>query len=168
MRETGEWGEFFPMSISPFGYNETLASEYYPLSEEELKKFDGKWRDQLSHDKHIHTVQVLPISQYTVSVVGEHQAQANISDILNNVLLCSKTGKPYKILPQELGFYIEHGLPLPLMCPDARHLDRFTRKNDSTIWERKCDKCQSTVHTSFKPNRPEIVYCEECYKAEIL
>ncbi|MDD3302357.1 MAG: hypothetical protein PHN31_02295 [Candidatus Gracilibacteria bacterium] len=32
MQKTGEWGEFFPSSLSPFGYNETLANEYFPLS----------------------------------------------------------------------------------------------------------------------------------------
>ena len=31
MKKTGEWGEFFPSSISPFGYNETVAMEYYPI-----------------------------------------------------------------------------------------------------------------------------------------
>jgi len=31
MIETGEWGEFFHPSLSPFGYNETVAQEYYPL-----------------------------------------------------------------------------------------------------------------------------------------
>ncbi|MEK7529234.1 MAG: hypothetical protein AAB592_05700 [Patescibacteria group bacterium] len=29
MRETGEWGEFFPMSISPFPYEHTVAKDYF-------------------------------------------------------------------------------------------------------------------------------------------
>ena len=32
----GEWGEFFPASLSPFGYNETVANEYYPLSRDSV------------------------------------------------------------------------------------------------------------------------------------
>ena len=32
MQKTGEWGEFFPSWMSPFGYNETVASEYFPLT----------------------------------------------------------------------------------------------------------------------------------------
>ena len=35
MIETGEWGEFFSPSLSPFGYNETVAQEYFPLTKEE-------------------------------------------------------------------------------------------------------------------------------------
>lgn len=30
MKKTGEWGEFFPMEISPFDYKETVAQDYYP------------------------------------------------------------------------------------------------------------------------------------------
>jgi hypothetical protein len=35
MMQDGEWGEFFPATMSPFGYNETVANEYYPLSKSE-------------------------------------------------------------------------------------------------------------------------------------
>ncbi|MBU0626695.1 hypothetical protein KKH82_04680 [Patescibacteria group bacterium] len=38
MTKTEERGEFFPSSISPFGYNETVASEYYHLTKEEAIK----------------------------------------------------------------------------------------------------------------------------------
>ncbi|USN57470.1 MAG: hypothetical protein H6766_03385 [Candidatus Peribacteria bacterium] len=31
MKQTGERGEFFHPSLSPFGYNETVANEYYPV-----------------------------------------------------------------------------------------------------------------------------------------
>lgn len=30
MKETGEWGEFFPSEISPIPYHESLAQEYFP------------------------------------------------------------------------------------------------------------------------------------------
>ena len=35
MRERGEYGEFFPVDISTFGYNESAALEQFPLSKEE-------------------------------------------------------------------------------------------------------------------------------------
>jgi len=35
MQADGERGEFLPERISPFGYNETVANEYFPLSKEE-------------------------------------------------------------------------------------------------------------------------------------
>lgn len=35
MTKTGERGEFFPASLSPFCYNEALTQEYYPLTKQE-------------------------------------------------------------------------------------------------------------------------------------
>lgn len=43
MESTGEYGEFFPIKISPFGYNETLAHELYPLTEKEAREKGYKW-----------------------------------------------------------------------------------------------------------------------------
>jgi len=34
MLQDKQRGEFFPASISPFGYNETLAQEYFPQTKE--------------------------------------------------------------------------------------------------------------------------------------
>ena len=36
MMKMDEWGEFFPSILSPFGYNETVAQEYYPLTRESV------------------------------------------------------------------------------------------------------------------------------------
>ena len=35
-----KYGEFFPAEISPFGYNETVAMDYYLLNREEAKEKD--------------------------------------------------------------------------------------------------------------------------------
>ena len=45
MKSTKEWGEFFPTELSAFGYNETVAQEYFPMTEEEVKKQRWKWYD---------------------------------------------------------------------------------------------------------------------------
>lgn len=36
MRKTGEWGEFFPASLSHFGYNQTMNMIVKPLTREEV------------------------------------------------------------------------------------------------------------------------------------
>ena len=46
MRSTGEWGEFFPHELSPFGYNETVAQEYFPMTEGEVKSRGWNWHTE--------------------------------------------------------------------------------------------------------------------------
>ena len=59
MKSTGEWGEFFPHEMSPFGYNETVAQEYFPMTEDEvatMPKFEqwrsGEWLKRQSSIAH--------------------------------------------------------------------------------------------------------------------
>jgi len=35
MITTGEWGEFFDITLAPFAYNETVAQELYPLNNQQ-------------------------------------------------------------------------------------------------------------------------------------
>jgi hypothetical protein len=41
-----EWGEFFPVELSPHGYNETVAQDYYPLTQSEVLQKGWGWRDE--------------------------------------------------------------------------------------------------------------------------
>ena len=45
MKGTGEWGEFFDPQLSPFGYNETKASDWYPMTVDEALSGGWKWSD---------------------------------------------------------------------------------------------------------------------------
>lgn len=38
MKSTKEWGEFFPTELATFGYNETVAYEYFPMTEEAVRE----------------------------------------------------------------------------------------------------------------------------------
>ena len=46
MKVDGEWGQFFPPSISHFGYNETVANDYYPLSKTAALERGWTWYDE--------------------------------------------------------------------------------------------------------------------------
>ncbi|MEK7218801.1 MAG: hypothetical protein AAB728_05045, partial [Patescibacteria group bacterium] len=84
-------------------------------------------------------------------------------DICDHILRCTATGKPFKVIPQELRFYRSMGIPLPQECPDQRHLDRLAKRNEKRLWDRRCAKCGKDIQTTYAPDRPEIVYCETCY-----
>jgi hypothetical protein len=51
MQKTGEWGEYFPYSIMPFPYNETIAQEYFPLTKEEATELGASWNEDRKEAK---------------------------------------------------------------------------------------------------------------------
>jgi len=46
METTGEWGEFFPLNLSPSPYNHSFAQRYFPLSREESLRQGLDWFDE--------------------------------------------------------------------------------------------------------------------------
>ncbi len=164
MKSTKEWWEFFPTELSTFGYNETVAQEYFPLTEEEVKAQWWKWYDGENKNTYIGSHYVpLPISQYDERIVGYETATKNINEVLGWIIECEITGKPFKIIKQELVFYIENSLPIPTRHPDQRHKERMSLKNPRTLHDKICPECQKQIVTTYSPERPERIVCEECY-----
>ena len=91
-------------------------------------------------------------------------AQKNIDTLLAGVIKCEVTAKPFKIIKQELAFYIENKLPIPTKHPDQRHADRMKLRNPRELHERNCAECQKKMVTTYGADRPEKVVCEECYR----
>lgn len=165
MQSTGEWGEFFPHEVSPFWYNETVAQEYFPMTEEEVKSKGWNWYEGENKNTYIWAYySSLPISQYDERVVWFDTATQHINECLNWIIQCEVTEKPFKIIKQELAFYIENSLPIPTKHPDQRHQERMDLRNPRKLYERSCTECQKEIITTYAPNRPEKVLCEECYR----
>jgi hypothetical protein len=150
MQQTGEWGEFFPMRLSPFAYNESMAQVWYPYTQEQTKNQDLVWYEQ-------------PAQQQAAGV-----------DVLN----CQLTGKPYRVIPQERAWYQRLGLPIPSVCPEERRRLRFLQRNPRQLWQRQCmctqtdhghhGRCATEFATTYAPERKELVYCESCYQQEVI
>jgi len=157
MQNTGEWGEYFPIQFSSFAYNETLAQDHYPLTREEVLKNGWKWFDVPDQR-----------SQYMGPEVTLPDDIADADDaITSKILLCEVTRKPYKIIPQELKLYHQLRLPLPRKSFFRRHKERMKLRNPRRLWSRVCAKCSKEIETTYAPERPEIVYCDECYLASV-
>ena len=159
MKKTGEWGEFFPTSLSPFAYNETAAYEYFPLTKEETLAKGWRWKDP--DDRLSGTTKTIPADKLPDSISDIPD------DILNWAIICEVSGRPFKVVPQELKFYRRNGLPVPHLHPDERHKKRLALRNPRKLWDRQCAKCQAPIQTTYSPERPEKVYCEECYRKEL-
>jgi len=172
MRSDGEWGQFFPMSMSPFGYNETLANDHFPLTKEEAKKLGAKWQD----------------NDYNPDFQGEYyepdddiktyQDDSKANELLRGVLKCEISGKPFRIMPQELAFYLKNGVPIPRKHYDVRYMERFKTRNPKTLYHRQCmceesdhgheGRCPNEFETTYAPDRPEAIYCQSCYEKIII
>ena len=151
MKKTGEWGEFFPASLSPFAYNETVAQEYYPLTKEETLKRGYRWREK---DKMEYKPGIAKVQD------DSNEAGQLICD---EMFTCEDCGRNYKIIEQELKFYKEQGVPVPKKCFYCRHANRFNMRNKRILYDRKCDNCGTAIKTTYAPEQPEKVFCEKCY-----
>jgi hypothetical protein len=155
-----EWGQFFPPDISPYGYNETTAILYFPLTQEEATK---RWFTWSTYEEPFPKVE---------KIIPANKLPKNIDeipdDILHWAIECEVTKKPYRIIKQELDFYRLHHLPLPKKHPEQRHKQRFLKRNPwNTLFIRKCDTCALDITTTFWPTRKEKILCETCYHSTI-
>src|SRR3989338_7487387 len=157
MQKTQEWGHFFPIELSPFGYNQTMAQEYFPLGKEEILSRGWKWWEEPKR-----TDQYLGPSKPVLDNIRDVP-----DSICESILQCEITGKPYKIIPQELKYCREMRVPLPAKCFDKRHRERMALRNPRKLWNRTCGKCKQEIQTTYSPEKPETVYCEECYLKEV-
>ena len=159
MTKQDEWGEYFPVTISPYAYNESVSQKYYPLSKEEIVERGWSWKDPED-----------AIPQVTKTIEG-NMLPESIGDIPDDVLdwaiRCEVTSRPFKILKQELQFYRDIGLPVPRIHPDERLLRRVAKRNPRKVLERTCAKCKKDIQTTYAPEKPETVYCETCYLNEV-
>lgn len=181
------YGEFFPLNFAePFGYNETVAQELFPLKKEEALTRGYAWKDIEPKD---HNVTKNPVD-LPDSIKDTNEG------ILQEVVGCAHGGicneqctMAFRIIPDELQFYRQHNLPLPQLCPNCRHYERLQRMEPLRIWKRGCQCsgeassngvwknsakhfhgsgiCSNEFQTPYAPERPETVYCEQCYNAEI-
>lgn len=180
MKAKGEWGEFFPASMSPFGYNETVAQEQFPFAKEEAEKNGFGWETHPrgTYDKETLSWQSVPDSIRDFKTM----------DISKDIFVCTECKKNYRVITAEFALYKKLEIPLPRLCPDCRHARRMFVRGPNKLWQRNCscegsaaglyknttehfhknEPCPNEFKTAYAPERPEIVYCEQCYSAEVV
>ena len=154
MTNDKEYGEFFPMSLSPHAYNESVAQQFFPLTKEQALAKGYRWRDE---------------EKRTYQIGGD-------------VVACEHAGTcaqqcttAFKMIPDELEFYKQFDIPLPKLCPNCRHFERLAKRPPLKLYDRTCANCQKNIQTSYAPDsprgeagRPETVFCVECYQHEVV
>ncbi len=159
LSRNGDYGLMLPPELSPFGYNETIGNDNMKLTKERAIELGFTWQEDIQ--KTVGKETMLP-----------EAIPDNIADVLDTItdeiLKCIDCSRNYKITEQELFFYKKMKLPIPRKCFFCRHHDRIEKRGPYKFWKRNCALCNKDIETNFSPDRPEIVYCEECYRREVL
>jgi hypothetical protein len=165
----GELAGFPPVSFGTFAYNETAAQDYYPLAKEEALARGYSWQDDflLTTGKETLAPEKLPDNVKDVK-----------DDIMKEILRCAECGRNYRVVQEELNYLRRFLLPVPRKCPQCRFKERRSARLPFKLWHRGCmcekdshghaGKCLNEFETSYASERPETVYCEQCYNAEVV
>ncbi|MBI3335225.1 MAG: hypothetical protein HY001_01890 [Candidatus Portnoybacteria bacterium] len=132
------YGEFFPIELSPFGYNESVAQDYFPLAKDKIGENGYGLTDIAKHKKTYHATmksEDLP-----------DDMRDGDDSVLNEIIECVNTSEHtcagvgvFRLIPKELAFYQEHSIPLPRFCPNCRQLARIKQRNPLKLWLRGCN-----------------------------
>ncbi|MBI2623686.1 MAG: hypothetical protein HYW65_03905 [Candidatus Liptonbacteria bacterium] len=161
MKKTGEWGEFFPTSLSPFAYNESIAQEYFPMQKEEALAAGFRWEENIPRTSGQETI--------THDALPKNPAEFDAESLLKQVLQCETCGYNYRFTAQEIPFYKRLNILLPRQCFNCRHERRMKQRNMRKLWDGNCAKCGAKFKTSYSPEQQKEhkIYCESCYQSEM-
>ncbi|MFA6586199.1 MAG: hypothetical protein WCS86_03520 [Candidatus Paceibacterota bacterium] len=160
MSEDGIYGKFLSLKDSFFYYHDTYAYAMMPLTKEKAIPLGARWRDY-----------EINIETKDLKVLNSKDVPDNINDvtddILNSAIICEKTKRPFRITKQELDFYRRNLVPLPVIHPQSRLLERFQKRNPYKILQSNCTNCNKEINTTYDPSRKIKIYCESCYNKEV-
>lgn len=173
MSERGEWGEFFPPAMAQIAYNESAAQQVYPLTRDEAVKYGAPWQES-DYTSHHDGEAYMPADDIATYQRSEDERTA----LLASVIASEGSGKPFRITPQELAFYLAEGIPVPTKHPDDRYAERAAQINPSVLYQRDCrctgecqahaGQCQIAFSSTYAPDKPERVFCRTCYDEAVI
>ncbi len=158
LKDNNTYGDFFPSKLSFFAYNETIGQDNMPLTEKEALEQGFRWEENIQKTEGKGTKKSEEIPDHIKNVPD---------DFINEVLVCTECSRNYRLIKRELEFYRKMLIPIPRKCWNCRFVDRIHRRGPYKFWKRVCDKCEKEITTNYAPDRPEIVYCENCYQKEV-
>lgn len=163
MLGTGEYGEFFPLSLGLAPYQNTYGQKDFPLSEEDAKHAGIPWYEEPpSH---------FPLNMKTLSASEVPDDVRNVQDdILECALICEKTGKPFRLIAPELSFYRRMSVPIPTVHPFERMMERVRFERQPRLFPSTCLKCGEKSYSAYNPEQQKNlkIYCEKCYLREMV
>jgi hypothetical protein len=88
-------------------------------------------------------------------------------DIVNKIIICEVSGKPFRIIKQELDWLRRMRLPLPRRHPNIRNDKRISHIDPWDFVLRKCDKTGDTIVSVHPTTDSKKVYSVKAYHEAI-
>ena len=164
MLKDGQYGEFFPPELALVPYNISVATSYQGFDDiEKVKQYGYVVQD-------IHETSPETIRQIIEASVLPKDIKNIQDDICDKVIFDQKNNKKFRYIKAELDFCRRHNLSLPLEHPSVRLTEGRKKLGPITLkfYPRGCAKCGKKMQSVYQPNKPQFVYCEECYLKEVV
>lgn len=158
MKQTGEYGQFFPGYFAAHPYNESWAYMHWPMDEEKQKqlglRLSPHQEERVSHYKN-------------ETDVPDDCSQASES-VVQDVFWDIKAHKPFQIQKTDISFCQETGVPLPYTHYARRLQENFKWIPFSGMMRNiRCPKCKIETQTDWPSEYNNRILCESCYQKEV-
>lgn len=157
MIQTKERGEFFPIQDSTYGYNETIAQQYFPLSKDQAKE-----KNILREDYEYH----VNIPENATIIQGNQTEKAG-DDIISKVILSTQSQKPFRIMKKEREFCNTHSIPLPQTHPDERFAQMRASRPSQNLHLRNCSKTNQQMLSIYSQDTTFPVWSTEVFDQQV-
>jgi hypothetical protein len=146
--------------MSPFGYNETLVNDYFPLEKEEAFASGFRRSDYESLIPQVEKIVEGNQISDDILMIGD--------EMLSTAIRCEVSGRPFLMIKPELDFYRKHNLPIPKKHPDVRYAERIALRNERKLHKENCSTCGKEMISSIAVHDGVKVLCEVCYDKTML
>ncbi len=152
MSNSGTWGEFFPMSMSPIPYNHSMAQRYFPLTEKEVRDFGCTWYEKPAQ---------------TVAGAISTESLPDIDALSDETLIfkSAQSGAPFRITSEERKRYRKFCAPLPTLTYDERLTARALRLGGLVLHRRRCEKTGESLVSNYTADSGWTIWSKEAYEA---
>jgi hypothetical protein len=164
MLKAGEYGEFFPPSLTLVPYRLSIALSY-----------GAGFDDFENAARYGYDTKDIPRSDIEDMgvVLSSKDLPAEIKDaddgLTKKTILDEMHSKHFRILPYELAFYRRHNIALPTEHPLERmRAQRSVYPLRLRFFARKCPRCSISFESVYNPKEYVNVLCERCYNAEVV
>lgn len=160
MIKSDEYGDGLGMEFSAQAYNFSLGNVSFPLTSQEIVSIGGYVGDE--PESNVGNLEVVLVEDLpeTIQEVDE--------GILQKAIMCPITKRPFRIIKSEFEFLKRMGLPLPIMHPAERMRRNFILAPEGKMYNAVCESCKKDIQSLYNPKNEYVLYCEECYKKEVL